>query len=115
MNQENQPHHLSTYSKGANVDVDPELAFSQPATGVYYDGRNCRPVSIDGNTGGLEKIKGEVIIHSNTTSAIGYKCIGARAVNDSKVEFWVPINPAFPRIVRINGVIVLQSINFDYR
>jgi len=115
MNQENQPHHLSTYSKGANVDVDPELAFSQPATGVYYDGRNCRPVSIDGNTGGLEKIKGEVIIHSNTTSAIGYKCIGARAVNDSKVEFWVPINPAFPRIVRINGVIVLQSINFDLR
>lgn len=115
MNQEHQPYHISTYSKGANVDTEPEIAFSQQATGVYYDGRNCRPVSVTGTTGSLNKIRGEEVVYPNTTSLTGYKCIGATSVNYNKVEFWAPLNPAFAGIIRVNGVIVLQSTAFELR
>lgn len=115
MNQEHEPHHISSYSKGANVDSEPELTFSEPLTGIYYDGKNCRPTSIDGTTGAASKIKGEQILYPDNVGSVGYKCIAAFSVNGNKVECWAPANPAFPGIIRIDGVVVLSSVLFELR
>lgn len=115
MNQEHQPHHISSYSKGANLDSEPEFTFSEPLTGIYFDGRNCRPTSIDGTTGAASKIKGEEIVHPDNVGSVGYKCIAAFSVNQNKVECWAPANITFPSIIRINGVVVLSSVLFELR
>jgi hypothetical protein len=113
MNQEHQPQHINTFSKGADYDTDKELLFSQQGTGIYVDSRNARINSSDGNQGSIEKKKGEELLYQNATSLLGYKCICAESVNEDIIEFWAPTNPLFPGIVRVNGVIVLNSLNFQ--
>lgn len=105
------------YSKGANRETDPELLFSQENSSEYLDARNARPTSIDGNTGSIEKIKGEVIKYTNTAGLTGYVCIGKASCNGNLVEIFAPTasSPVQEGIVRINGVIVLRSIKFDQR
>lgn len=115
MNQEHQPHHISSYSKGANLDTEPEITFSEPLTGIYYDGRNCRPTSIDGKKGAASKIKGHELLYPNNVNGVGYKCVGAFSVNGNKVDLWAPENPTFPGIMRINGIVVLSSVLFELR
>lgn len=115
MNQENQPYHSSSYYKGANVDSEPELTFSKPSTGIYFDGRNCRPTSVDGEDGALSKIKGHQLLYNDNVGTVGYKCIAAFSVNGNKVDLWAPSNPLFPGIMRINGKVVLSSVLFELR
>lgn len=115
MNQEHQPHHISSYSKGANLDTEPEITFSEQLTGIYYDGRNCRPTSIDGKKGALSKIKGHEVLYPNTAGTTGYKSVAAFSVNGNKVDLWAPSNPSFPGIMRINGIVVLSSVLFELR
>lgn len=115
MQQEHNKLHINTFSRGASADSEKELTFSQSSTGVYITGRNCAPNSNDGNTGSIEKIKGEEIKYANATNATGYVCIGSDSINGDIVEFWAPNTLGFPGIVRVNGTIVLESVNFDIR
>jgi len=103
------------YSKGANRETDPELLFSQENSSEYLDARNARPTSIDGNTGSIEKIKGEVIKYTNTAGLTGYVCVGRTSVNNNLVEIYAPTIAPLEGIIRINGVIVLKSIKFEQR
>jgi len=103
------------YSKGANRETDPELLFSQENSSEYLDARNARPTSIDGNTGSIEKIKGEVIKYTNTAGLTGYVCVGRTSVNNNLVEIYAPTIPPLEGIVRINGVIVLRSLKFEQK
>ena len=112
---EHQPEHLNTYSMGANTDGNPEVVFSQPGTGEYIDARNAEPTSNDSDDRVLAKIRGEQIKYTNSTSAIGYVCMKSFSINDHLVEMWAPTNPLFPGIIRVNGVIVLQSVLFELR
>jgi hypothetical protein len=108
------PIHTNTFSSGAIYDRSIELTFAENK-GFYIDSHNADPTSRDGHFGNLSKIKGEVILYPNTNNSVGYKCIGSKAVNQYKVEFWAPTNISFPAIVRINGVIVLQSTDYVLR
>lgn len=112
---ENQPEHINTYSRGANMDGNPELTFAQAGTGFYIDARNAEPSSNDKDDNVLAKIRGEQLKYANSTSATGYKCICSFSVREDLVELWAPINPSFPGIVRVNGIIVLQSVLFELR
>lgn len=112
---ENQPEHINTFSKGANRDGNPEIIFSQAGNGIYMDARNASPVSNDGDKLVLEKMKGEELTYPNAANSVGYKCIGSISVNEDLVEFWAPTNISFPGIVRVNGVIVLSSVDFELR
>jgi len=103
------------YSKGANRETDPELLFSQENSSEYLDARNARPTSIDGNTGSIEKIKGEVIKYTNTAGLTGYVCVGRTSVNNNLVEIYAPTIAPLEGIVRINGVVVLRSIKFEQK
>lgn len=103
------------YNKGANTDVDPELTFSQENQEEYLDARNARPVSIDGNTGALEKITGEEIIYPNTLNLPGYVCVGKCSCNNHVIEVYAPTVAPFEGIIRIDGVICLRSDKFEQR
>ncbi len=111
---ENQPIHITTLNRGCDRDTDPELTCSQPATGVYLDGHNTRPVSIDSNTGSNEKIKGEVIVYPNNKNLTNYSCVGSMIIIDYLVEFWAH-NVSGPGVVTVDGVVVLNSVDFDLR
>lgn len=102
--------------KGANTDIAPEL-FPE---GFYEDGLNIRPASIDGNVGGVEAVRGEVLFYpiGNPPGVLdpsGYVLIGSDSVNGRLIEFWChPDNTGNPPIVRVDGVIVAQSSNIPY-
>lgn len=106
------PYQIQTFSSGIAYDSDPELIFSREASGLFIDAHNAQPTSNDGNTGSIEKIKGEVQLYANTNNNNGYKCIASEKVNQYLIEIWAPPSNAFPGIVRVNGVIVLESLDF---
>lgn len=106
---------LIIYSSGANRDTDPELLFSQDNNTDYIDARNARPVSTEGSTGSISKIKGEVIKYISSSALTGYLCIGKASCNNDIIEVYAPPTIGQPGIIRVNGVIVLNSVNFDMR
>lgn len=111
---EHQPEHISTLGNGANIDDEQEIVNANPATGIFADSHNAQVVSNDGSkTGSLNKRKGELLTYPNTTSLANYTCIGSKSVNEHIVEFWAPISGLGAGICRVDGVIVLNSINFD--
>lgn len=109
---EHQPIHKNTFNRGADFDSEKEISCEISSTGIYIDARNGRPNSNDGNTGSFEKIKGEEILYPNTGGQSGYKRTWSASVNQDIVEVWANINPAFAGIIRVNGVVVLESTNF---
>lgn len=112
---ENHPIHITTLHKGCDRDTDPEITCSQPATGVYLDGHNTRPVSIDSNTGANEKIKGEELLYPNNKNLTNYSCIGSIIVIDFLVEFWADNAGSGPGVCTVDGQVVLKSAAFDLR
>lgn len=107
---ENHPWQINLASKGATVDVDPELLFSkETGDGIFFDAHNGRPISVTGNLAAHEKIGGEQIIYPNP-GLTGYKCIGSESVNGKVVEFWA--KTASAGICRVDGVVTINSINF---
>lgn len=100
---------------GANRDIRPELL----KDGLYSDASNMRPTSVDGNTGGVEAIKGEVLVHP-AVAGQGYVCIGATGANNRTMSFWAsslvnqPNAGDNPPCVIIDGLLVAQSINIPY-
>lgn len=109
----NQPEQKQIFHKGANTDQSPEKIFNNPDSGYFIDAHNMQPTSNDGNTGDLEKIKGEQIKYTNSTNALNYNCLLSDTVNDILFELWAPQNNSFPSIARANGVIVLSTTLLD--
>lgn len=114
MASENQKYHLSTFNLGANTSEEKELSGSKEGSGEYIIGRNQRSVSSEGNTGDSEKIKGEELFYQRNVPG-DYQCIGAITVNKDIVEVWSSANNALEPFIRVNGVVVLKSLLFDYR
>jgi hypothetical protein len=112
---DNHPVHITTLNRGCDRDTDPEISCSQPGTGVYLDGHNTRPVSIDSNTGANEKIKGEELLYPNNKGLTNYSCIGSTIVIDYLVEFWADNAGTGPGICTVDGVVVLNSSDFELR
>lgn len=110
---ENHPEQTQTFYSGANYDIDPEKLFADTSKGVYLDAHNMEPTSNDGVTGSIQRIRGEILRYENATNGAGYKCMASGAVNGYLYEIWAPLNDAFPRIVRVNGSVVLSSVDFD--
>lgn len=105
------PWHISTFNKGANLDSEKEILFAEQTTGKYATARNARPVSTDGNTGASEKIKGEEKIYDNSLLNQGYFCTASFSVNENFVEIWGKAESE--GIITIDGNIVLKSIKFE--
>lgn len=108
------PEQKQTFQSGANYDQSPEKIFANPNSGLFLDAHNMQPTSNDGNTGDLEKIKGEQLYFPNTRSDTGYECAASATVNGVMVEVWVPTNPSFPRIIRADGIVVLSSEDLPF-
>jgi hypothetical protein len=109
------PKHISSFNAGADMDSEPEMVFSEAGNGIFADSHNARPVSNDGNTGSNEKIKGEQLLYPNNKSLTNYKCTGSVSVNNKKVEFWAPNSGVGPGICVVDGVVCLNSIDFDLK
>lgn len=115
MKQEHLKEHIVTYDKGANFDTDKELSCAASGTGEYIDARNARPTSNDGKAESINKIFGEVVKYSNTSTLNGYTCIGKAACNGNLIEIYAPPVVGQDGVIRINGIIVLKSNKFDMR
>lgn len=111
--EENQPVHLSTLNLGANTSEDKELIGSKEGSGEYIIGRNQRSVSSEGNTGSSEKIKGEELFYQRNVAG-NYTCIGAITVNKDIIEVWASPNISLATFIRVNGIVTLKSLLFDY-
>ena len=108
------------YHKVANRDIDPELLGE--TDGIYLDSRNMRPTPSDGDSGSIEKIFGEDLIHPNKAPfcIVGnsaplpgrYLCTGAVEINDHIVEFWADDAKIEDSLIRIDGDVVLKSPDF---
>lgn len=110
MNQEHIPEHTSTFGKGAAYDIDQEALGAQPNSGLYVDGRNVRPTSNQGNTEAAEKIRGEQILYTNTTTLTGAICAYSDSINQHLTEVWVdPTTTPHTCLIRVDGVIVMQT------
>jgi len=118
-----QQHHnweTRTYGLGANRDLEDE--FLSLEQGTYVDAQNMRPFSMEGDAGALKKINGEIEKFPNvdnkcanplTTPLAGdWKCILTQEVNDNIIEYWADRSGAENSLIRINGLIVLQSPDF---
>jgi hypothetical protein len=122
MKQQNHPHDIRTTNAGVDQDIDQELHNSLP--GAVVDRHNMRTASMDGTNGASKKIDGEVLYYSNRDNrcnggtnlplSISYECMGVVEVNGHIVEFWADADDATtdPPLVRVDGVIVLQSVDF---
>lgn len=103
---ENNPKQKQSFHAGANYDMSPEKIFQNPDTGIYIDAHNMEPNSLDGKTGNITKVKGEIAVFGEEGN---YSCVLSTTVRSNLVEFWAPTNPSNPSIVKVNGTIVLSS------
>lgn len=110
MAEESHPYHMSSFSLGANTSDEKEIVGSKEGSGEYIIGRNQRSTSSEGNTGDSEKIRGEELFYQQNVSGV-YKCIQAITVNRNIVEFWASPTTGFAPFIRVNGIVVLKSIN----
>lgn len=107
-----------TFSLGSNTDVRSELM----KDGLYDSAVNMRPAQVDGNTGGLETIRGEEILYPAdvlVTNPTSYVSIGRVRTNGHTVEFWASSlfdagAGANPPYIRVDGVITAMSPYIPY-
>jgi len=110
MNTEHGAEDIRTFSKGANSDKEKELLGAKD-NGEYINSRNARNYSVDGNTGALEKIKGEELIYPKAGAlSVSHNCIGVAKIKDDVIEFWSSsVFPADIDTIRVNGTVVAAS------
>jgi hypothetical protein len=111
---------IRTLNNGANRDLEDELVFLED--GSYIDACNFRVVSMGGDYAAAKKINGEELLYPNidnrcnggTGAALSanYECIGAAEINDHIIEFWADSASVEPSLIRIDGQIVLYSVDF---
>ena len=112
MNQEHGKKSLKTYSSGASYDKNLELEGSKN-TGKYFDSENGRVSSSRGDKESWEKIRGEEIVHNNSTTGTWFNLVSAK-INDDIFELWVETSNAFGPKIIINGVLMGQSVNMPW-
>lgn len=100
------------FARGSNVDVEKEFR----RDGEYQDARDMRVTSVDGNTGSISKVGGEVVRHAPQPGEDGspYKNILACVVSDDEVSVWASVNPGDPVLFKINGVTMVSSPLIPY-
>jgi len=119
--QQHHPTDTKRYNQGANRDLDKELLGSL-SEGEYVDAKNMRPNASDGDAAAIEKIFGEEVIHINKAPFCilgnsdplpgSYLCIGTVEINDHIIEFWADEDEIEDSIIRIDGDVVLKSLDF---
>ncbi len=120
MKQQKHPHDIRTTNGGTNTDIDQELHNTQE--GSVLDRHNMRTMPMDGSNESSKKIKGEEVLYPNIDNrcsggtglpiSITYTCIGSAEVNGHIVEFWADKDRLDPSLIRIDGQIVLMSVDF---
>jgi hypothetical protein len=125
MKQQHHPTDKKSFEKGINSDANKELLGVRQ--GEHVDARNMRSVSMDGDNFAKKKIKGEEVLYPNIDNrcTIGtglplsddYECMMTQEINGHIVEAWAvdPATSALPSLMRIDGKIVLMSVNFPIR
>ncbi len=120
MKQQNHPHDIRTTSAGVDMDTDQEL--HPKKEGAVVDRHNMRTTGMDGHNEASSKIKGEEILYPNIDNrcnagsglplSITYECVGVEEINGHIIEFWADRDDLEDAIIRIDGLIVLQSEDF---
>lgn len=113
MNTEHGGEDIKTFTKGSNTDIEKELLGAKDS-GQYIKSRNARNNSVDGNVGGLEKIKGEDEVYNNLALSPDYVCIGSARVNEYNIEFWTSDQPNQKDSIRINGFVMVQHDDLEF-
>lgn len=129
MKQQHGEYDIKKYNKGLDADSNKEMAGDDDDK--YVDALNMRSLSMDGNNDSLKKMKGAVSTYPATDNRwdtsttdldmANYVCMMTQEVNDKIVEIWayktynVSNNAARISFVRVNGQIVLASVNFPVR
>jgi hypothetical protein len=120
MQSQHHPYDIRTFTKGANRDIEKELLYLED--GAYVDACNFRVVSMGGDYAAAKKINGEELLYPNIDNrcnvgtglplTTSYECIGAAEINDHIIEFWADAAGVEPSLIRIDGQIVLYSVDF---
>lgn len=111
MNEEHHPYDNRTFSSGADSDTEKELLGAKD-TGDYIDQQNGTFTGKPGLASGVRKLGGEVVIYPDNLPAPTYRCMWEGQVTSYHVEIWADPAALQPSLIRIDGVIVLQSVNF---
>jgi len=111
MKQEHQPYDVRTFTAGADSDTSKELLGAQN-NGKYVDARNARVNSVGGADGAIQKIGGEELVYPDNLPSTDYVCLVSTQVNEHYVEVWADATTALDPLIRIDGVICLQSSLF---
>src|SRR5688572_11464591 len=113
MKQEHSPWAIYLFSSGADSDTERELLGADGNKGDYNDMRNGTFNSVGGVYYGVRKLKGESLVYANNLPAGSYQCVAEKQVLQSyHVEVWADRSAVAPSLIRVNGVIVLQSALF---
>ena len=97
---------------GADLDTSPNLPRKD---GVYYDSTNARYDKYSGNDNTFSKIGGETTQYAkNSGITDDYRSVGFFEVNKNKIELYAPYDITKPSIIRINGLIMVKSVNLGF-
>lgn len=120
MKQLHHPKDIRTYHVGANRDIEDELVSVEE--GNYIDADNMRPNAMDGDMRSLKKINGEEMLYPNLDNNCqdgnnqplsgNYKSIGTLEISSRIIEFWADADDVESSLIRIDGLIVLRSVDF---
>ena len=108
MNTEHGNEDVRSFSKAANSDREKEFLGAKD-NGEFISSRNARNHSIDGNSGSLEKIKGESVLYANSNLSSSYVCVGTANVRDQSVEFWASPVVGELDAIRVDGALVAEN------
>lgn len=108
-NHENQ---TKRFSNGANTTIGKERAIEGKE--LYYNGRNGRTTSDEGNYGDFERIDGESLKYDLGVDE-NYRCMAGFIVNGYVIAIWSHStdHTTYPAFISIDDQIVLQSSDFD--
>lgn len=108
MDQEHGPWDIHSFQSGSDTDTSKEL-LGATNNGKYVRMRNGRIRVPDGVNQAATKIGGETILYINNLPSSTYKCMVSCQINEYFVEVWADKNAVLDSLIRVDGVIVLQS------
>lgn len=108
---EHQKEKISTFYRGANIDISPNLVES--LDGFYLNAQNMRL----GDSKVMEKIGGEEQLYTNELEeGSNFICIGSCQLLGHLIEVWADSSALDPKpnpFITVDGYIMLRSENFD--
>jgi hypothetical protein len=109
--QEHQPYSDHTFQSGADSDTEKELLGAQN-TGNYVDMQNGQVTGPGGQANGVRLLRGETVVYPDNLPTPSYKSMWEGQVLTYHVEIWADTAGLTDPLIRVNGVIVLQSALF---